>query len=151
MVLTLVTFLIPPADGTKVTVGVANLIILCAYLLFFYSALPSGSFSTPLIGNSRNSNLRRLFIQETSLIALKNCLIFSFVLQRLIGYGDHFNHDQHIFSTFRSWPWIRSASFRSKLLGKSYRTSPWSSSTGFVKYSCFLFKTPVIIINRSNV
>lgn len=65
MVLTLVTFLIPPADGTKVTVGVANLIILCAYLLFFYSALPSGSFSTPLIVSFYNGSLVMVIISIT--------------------------------------------------------------------------------------
>ena len=62
MVLTLLTFFVPPAVGTKVLVGVINLAILCAYLLYFHSSLPYGN--APLIGTFYDDPLIRKIITE---------------------------------------------------------------------------------------
>ncbi len=52
MVLILATFFIPPAMDAKLIVGVFNLALLCAYLLYFKTVLPAGNVNTPLIGNN---------------------------------------------------------------------------------------------------
>ena len=54
VVLILATFFIPPAINAKLIVGVFNLAVLSAYLLYFKTVLPAGSINTPLIGNSLN-------------------------------------------------------------------------------------------------
>lgn len=52
MVLILANFFIPPTIGSKLTLGLFNLAVLCSYLLYFKTVLPAGNVNTPLIGNS---------------------------------------------------------------------------------------------------
>ena len=62
MLLTLVTFALPPNAGEKVLVGTVNLLIICLFLLFFALILPEMSDHVPFIGRIVYSSLA-LFTQ----------------------------------------------------------------------------------------
>ena len=51
MVLTLVTFTLPPKAGDKVLVGMKNLLIIYLFLLFFTMSLHQISYNLPFIGS----------------------------------------------------------------------------------------------------
>lgn len=50
MILTLASLFIPPMVSSRVTVGVMNMILLCGFMLYIHSTVPSGEAGEPLIG-----------------------------------------------------------------------------------------------------
>ena len=83
IVLTLITFFIPPTASSKMTIGAVNLILLCAYLIHFDTILPPSS-SVPHIGNYYNIYKYAFRNNNINNTIVKLCVLVSFLGETVV-------------------------------------------------------------------
>lgn len=128
-ILTLAIFFIPPTVGAKLIVGVLNMAVVCVFLLYFKTILPSGNVNTPLIGKPLLQEAKFHFLKHWLFLLLRS----SFFLQWLAGRCYAFRFVYHIVSTMES---IFKIKFATGYDSKLFKRPNWDYVRGCTKGYC---------------